>query len=103
MIREITGQETVPFGDGCIALRDTVLSAETCEELWTPAAPHVLASHRSHCTHGRADLPRPQRRGDIRQRLGLAPPVAQATHPRLIHDQRDREECAPGRELVMVR
>lgn len=41
MIREITGQETVPFGDGCLALRDTVLSAETCEELWTPAAPHV--------------------------------------------------------------
>lgn len=47
MIREITSQETVPFGDGCLALRDTVLTGETCEELWTPAAPHVRPMLRS--------------------------------------------------------
>lgn len=40
-IRAITGQDTVPFGDGAIATRDTVLASETCEELFAPASPHV--------------------------------------------------------------
>ncbi|KAL6764256.1 hypothetical protein V8C86DRAFT_3017388 [Haematococcus lacustris] len=31
----------VPFGDGVLRLTDTVLAAETCEELFTPAAPHI--------------------------------------------------------------
>ncbi len=46
MIRELTGQEFIPIGDGAIALRDTVLSSETCEELFTPAAPrkHILCT-----------------------------------------------------------
>ncbi len=47
MIREVTQQDTVPFGDGCLALRDTVLSAETCEELFTPSAPHVRGARRA--------------------------------------------------------
>lgn len=38
------GQQKVPFGDGCIALADTVLGCETCEELWTPQAPHIPLS-----------------------------------------------------------
>ena len=41
MIREITGQDTVPIGDGAIATRDTVLAAETCEELFAPNSPHI--------------------------------------------------------------
>ena len=41
MIREITGQATVPFGDGAIATRDTALAPETCEELFAPNSPHV--------------------------------------------------------------
>jgi NAD+ synthase (glutamine-hydrolysing) len=41
MIREITGQTTVPFGEACLALRDTVLACETCEELFTPDSPHI--------------------------------------------------------------
>jgi hypothetical protein len=36
-----SGQDTVPFGEGVLALRDTVLSAETCEELFTPQSPHI--------------------------------------------------------------
>jgi NAD+ synthase (glutamine-hydrolysing) len=44
MVRELTGQETVPFGDGAIATRDTALASETCEELFTPAAPHIYLS-----------------------------------------------------------
>ena len=35
-ISELTGQTQIPFGDGALALRDTVLSSETCEELFTP-------------------------------------------------------------------
>jgi hypothetical protein len=31
----------VPFGDGCIALNDTALGSETCEELFTPDSPHI--------------------------------------------------------------
>lgn len=38
------GQQKVPFGDGCIALADTVLGCETCEELWTPESPHIPLS-----------------------------------------------------------
>ncbi len=40
-IRAITGQETVPFGDAAIATRDTVLAAETCEELFAVDSPNV--------------------------------------------------------------
>ncbi|GFR45623.1 hypothetical protein Agub_g7030, partial [Astrephomene gubernaculifera] len=31
----------VPFGDAVLKLRDAVLAAETCEELFTPQAPHI--------------------------------------------------------------
>jgi NAD+ synthase (glutamine-hydrolysing) len=41
MLREITGQDTVPFGDAAIATRDTALAPETCEELFTPNSPHI--------------------------------------------------------------
>ena len=41
MIREITGQATVPFGDAAIATRDTALAPETCEELFAPNSPHI--------------------------------------------------------------
>ena len=41
MITELTGQTTVPFGDGVIALKDTVLGYEICEELWNPASTHI--------------------------------------------------------------
>lgn len=34
-------QATVPFGDAVLAFQDAVLGVETCEELFTPAAPHV--------------------------------------------------------------
>ena len=40
-IREVTGQRTCPLGDAALALNDAVLAAETCEELFTPAAPHI--------------------------------------------------------------
>ncbi len=41
LIRAITGQETVPFGDAAVATRDTVLASETCEELFAAANPHT--------------------------------------------------------------
>lgn len=41
VLREATGQATVPFGIGAVATPDTVIAAETCEELWTPRSPHV--------------------------------------------------------------
>ena len=40
ILGKITGQAKVPFGDGVISTRDTCFAAETCEELFTPAAPH---------------------------------------------------------------
>jgi len=40
-IREICGQNKVPFGVAAISLRDTVVATETCEELFTPNAPHI--------------------------------------------------------------
>ncbi len=41
MIRELTGQATVPLGDAAVATLDTVVAAETCEELFTPDSPHI--------------------------------------------------------------
>ncbi|BFZ53134.1 glutamine-dependent NAD(+) synthetase [Savitreella phatthalungensis] len=37
----VGGTTEVPFGDCVLATRDTVIGAETCEELFTPAAPHI--------------------------------------------------------------
>ena len=34
-------QKSVPFGDAVLAFEDCVLGVETCEELFTPAAPHI--------------------------------------------------------------
>nr|XP_048710356.1 glutamine-dependent NAD(+) synthetase isoform X4 [Caretta caretta] len=41
MIQEVTGQETVPFGDAVLATKDTCLGSEICEELWAPKSPHI--------------------------------------------------------------
>ena len=40
IVSKITGQSTVDFGDGIISTKDTCFACETCEELFTPAAPH---------------------------------------------------------------
>lgn len=40
-IRAITGQQFVPIGDAAIATHDTVLAAETCEELFAPDSPNI--------------------------------------------------------------
>ncbi|KAL8856647.1 MAG: hypothetical protein Q9178_006714 [Gyalolechia marmorata] len=40
IVGTIIGQTEVPFGDGIISTRDTCFACETCEELFTPAAPH---------------------------------------------------------------
>ena len=41
LIRSVTGQDSVPIGDAAVATLDTVIAAETCEELFTPASPHI--------------------------------------------------------------
>ncbi len=40
-IREITGQKTVPIGDGVLRFNDTTMAAETCEELFAPDSPNI--------------------------------------------------------------
>ncbi|KAG8931446.1 glutamine-dependent NAD(+) synthetase [Tulasnella sp. 418] len=42
MIQAITGQIKVPFGDAVISTIDTCIGVELCEELFTPASPHIL-------------------------------------------------------------
>ncbi|KAL7418938.1 glutamine-dependent NAD(+) synthetase [Cryptotrichosporon argae] len=41
IIREVTGQTHVPFGDAVVATQDTVIGVELCEELFTPDSPHI--------------------------------------------------------------
>uniref|UniRef100_A0A8B9TV85 Glutamine-dependent NAD(+) synthetase n=1 Tax=Anas platyrhynchos TaxID=8839 RepID=A0A8B9TV85_ANAPL len=41
IIQEVTGQDTVPFGDAVLATKDTCLGTEICEELWAPNSPHI--------------------------------------------------------------
>ncbi|KAL8896213.1 MAG: hypothetical protein Q9192_003212 [Flavoplaca navasiana] len=40
IVGKVTGQTEVPFGDGIISTKDTCFACETCEELFTPTAPH---------------------------------------------------------------
>lgn len=41
VVRDVTGQDKVPIGIFAVAAKDTVLATETCEELFTPDAPHI--------------------------------------------------------------
>ncbi|CAG8545020.1 15878_t:CDS:2 [Acaulospora colombiana] len=41
IIRDITGQTTVPIGDAVISTIDTCVGVELCEELFTPNSPHI--------------------------------------------------------------
>ncbi|EJD07304.1 glutamine-dependent NAD synthetase with GAT domain-containing protein [Fomitiporia mediterranea MF3/22] len=42
MIQNITNQVKVPFGDAVVSTADTCIGVELCEELFTPASPHIL-------------------------------------------------------------
>ncbi|XP_017869057.1 PREDICTED: probable glutamine-dependent NAD(+) synthetase [Drosophila arizonae] len=44
LIKEHTGQETVPFGDAIIATPDTCIGYEICEELWNVRSKHIEMS-----------------------------------------------------------
>ncbi|GAA6017288.1 hypothetical protein JCM11491_000618 [Sporobolomyces phaffii] len=41
MIAQVTGQTTVPIGHAVVSTQDTCIGVEMCEELFTPAAPHI--------------------------------------------------------------
>ncbi|THU97748.1 glutamine-dependent NAD(+) synthetase with GAT domain-containing protein [Dendrothele bispora CBS 962.96] len=42
IIQTVTKQVKVPFGDAVISTADTCIGVELCEELFTPASPHIL-------------------------------------------------------------
>ncbi|KAK0202995.1 hypothetical protein DFS33DRAFT_1344182 [Desarmillaria ectypa] len=42
IIQAVTQQVTVPFGDAVVSTADTCFGVELCEELFTPASPHIL-------------------------------------------------------------
>ncbi|KAK7906393.1 hypothetical protein PG985_016399 [Apiospora marii] len=44
MLQKLQGATHVPFGDALISTPDTCFGAETCEELFTPNAPHIAMS-----------------------------------------------------------
>ncbi|KAI9808621.1 MAG: glutamine-dependent NAD(+) synthetase [Sarcosagium campestre] len=44
MIQDIVGKTKSVIGDAVISCQDTVVGCETCEELFTPAAPHAQMS-----------------------------------------------------------
>lgn len=44
IISSINGQQSVKFGDVVINTIDTVIGCETCEEMFTPQAPHIAMS-----------------------------------------------------------
>ena len=41
MVAAVCGQRTVPIGIAAIAVADTVVGSETCEEVFTPNSPHI--------------------------------------------------------------
>ncbi|KAF8817527.1 glutamine-dependent NAD(+) synthetase with GAT domain-containing protein [Phlegmacium glaucopus] len=42
IVQAVTKQIKVPFGDAVISTLDTCIGVELCEELFTPASPHIL-------------------------------------------------------------
>ncbi|KAI0072649.1 glutamine-dependent NAD(+) synthetase with GAT domain-containing protein [Panus rudis PR-1116 ss-1] len=42
LVQKVTGQTKVPFGDAVVSTVDTCIGVELCEELFTPASPHIL-------------------------------------------------------------
>ncbi|XP_064090093.1 glutamine-dependent NAD(+) synthetase-like [Macrobrachium nipponense] len=42
VISGIVGQESVPFGDGIIATKDSTIGFDICEELWNPESCHLM-------------------------------------------------------------
>lgn len=44
MLQKLQGATHVPFGDCVISTPDTCFGSETCEEMWSPNAPHVPMS-----------------------------------------------------------
>ncbi|KAI9138932.1 hypothetical protein BKA69DRAFT_1088728 [Paraphysoderma sedebokerense] len=44
IIRNVTEQSYVPFGDGVISTNDTCVGVELCEELFAPDSPHIHLS-----------------------------------------------------------
>ncbi|KAH7885842.1 hypothetical protein F5I97DRAFT_1936802 [Phlebopus sp. FC_14] len=42
IIQAVTKQTKVPFGDCVVSTTDTCIGVELCEELFTPASPHIL-------------------------------------------------------------
>ena len=44
VIHDVTAQKTVPIGIFAVSATDTVVGFETCEELFTPQAPHIAMS-----------------------------------------------------------
>ncbi|CAM9555479.1 unnamed protein product [Heterosigma akashiwo] len=44
LVEATGGQAEVPFGQGAVGLANTLVAAETCEELWSPASPHIEQS-----------------------------------------------------------
>lgn len=44
MLQEVQGTTHVVFGDAVVSTPDTCFGAETCEELFTPNAPHIAMS-----------------------------------------------------------
>eukprot|EP00003_Mantamonas_plastica_P008878 TRINITY_DN1795_c0_g1_i3.p1 TRINITY_DN1795_c0_g1~~TRINITY_DN1795_c0_g1_i3.p1 ORF type:complete len:636 (+),score=202.23 TRINITY_DN1795_c0_g1_i3:272-2179(+) len=41
-VQKVTGQKTVPIGEGYVQLNDTAVGVELCEELFTPYSPHIV-------------------------------------------------------------
>ncbi|KAJ1882829.1 glutamine-dependent NAD(+) synthetase [Coemansia sp. RSA 1722] len=44
LVAQATGQRTAPFGDALIGTLDSCIGIELCEELFTPASPHIEMS-----------------------------------------------------------
>ena len=44
ILRDTTGQISVPFGFATIVTQETIIAPEVCEELWTPNSPHITLS-----------------------------------------------------------
>lgn len=40
-IQAVTGQLSVPFGDGIVQTKEATIGSEICEEIWTPLSSHV--------------------------------------------------------------
>ena len=83
MVAAVCGQRTVPIGIAAIAVADTVVGSETCEEVFTPNSPHIALALDGVETISNSLDPTPDSNANAHPNPNPPPPPPPPPHPHL--------------------